>query len=989
MRDSSSRWLRYALIAGLLSLTWSPSAHALDPKKSVTRYRLLEWTAAVDPPPTPTAGLVQTKDGFLWLASHLGLVRFDGTHRQMVLPTSEVVTTLAADASGNLWIGTERGLSRLETGADTPAATAFARGRIVALITAEAGVFAATTDAVHRITSTEVTPVVEGLSGSVTSIAHSGNSLWVGTSEGLVVKELDGGEQQLLTTADGLLSKSILSLYAAPGGDLWIGTGAGLNRRSGENLSSYHGREDLPDGPVTVLYGDSSGNIWIGIGDRGLYRFARGSFEHLGGGAGLSSPRITALCEDHEGGLWIGSAEGTLDRLDEPPVFAPPPVSLRRVDFDETPAVLPEEGASLMIPAAVHTVGVEFAAPRFSNRTGVAFRHRLGGFDPDWRDVGDARKVSYSGLPPGRYTFELMTSLSGGPWEMVGSPQVWVREGGGGAGSFTWLLWMIAGGLLVGIGVTAMTLFRTQRSPAAPKQSQPAPAEPKPHPPVQPPAEAKIDVFAWVSQLARELSRCLGAATIKVLRVAENGSFETMAGGGYRTTLPSLEQVSDAARTGDLFEHEGNTLLGLRSSDGDPIGAIIVCGRGAPWDVDEKRLLAAFARQLTAALELQYLRIQSDLIETQRKEAQKAKAQPDDQLQMCTQCRRCYPLSARRCGYDGGRLKPLSTPYRFHGRYRLSRFLGQGGMGRVFEAHDERLDREVAIKIIRGEHLRDETVQLRLVQEAKTIARISHPGVIALHDFGELEDGSTYLVMEKLVGSDLADLLATYGPARPDQVAWVLRQGWAALSAAHRAKVIHRDIKPENIFVITGDSGYAIKILDFGLAKSTAIDNLTLTQTGMVMGTPMYMSPEQLMGWELDPLSDLYSLASVCYELLTGHRVVEVEGYTRICAEVLYQQPKPPSDFLTSLPKAIDRTFLQALDKDRNARPSDPERWVEQLAAALERLDSEYPGWPDDPREFCSPLPPLPESALINVPTDTDAYAVRHDFAEQADDPSS
>ncbi len=968
-----------AVTAGSLVLSWVSTASALDPKKPVTRYRLLEWTAAVDPPPTPTAALVQTPDGFLWLASHLGLIRYDGTHRRMLLPTSEVVTALATDRAGTLWIGTERGLLRLALGSDAPQPTAFTGGRIVAVTSSPAGVFAATAVRVSEVASGSEQVLAEGPAGTITSLGQAGQSLWIGTSEGLLNRDLQAGSQRIFNTEQGLLSKSILSLQAVGPDDIWVGTGAGLNRMQNGEVRTYRGREDYADGPVNTLYSDSIGSLWVGVGDRGLYRYANGTFEHLSGGAGLSSPRVTALGEDHEGGLWIGSAEGTIDRLDEPPVFAPPPIQLRGYRFDGQPAAVDEQG-TLQIGAEVHSVAVEFSAPTFSNRTGLRFRHRLTGFDPDWREVGETRSIHYSGLPSGTYTFELMASLSGGPWELVGSPQTWTRQANGAGGAVGWLLWMVIGGLLTGVVLTAIRLVRTYNSPRVPSPrpqvpepgAAPSPAEPVP---AAPPAEAgeTTERGDWLSSTASELSRCLGATAVKVFKLEDDGQVVTLAGRGVRAPVPTLELINDTARAGEPREQDGNTLVGLSSSEGDPLGAVLVCGRGAPWDVDERRLLSSYARQVGAALEFENLRIQNDLLQTQRKQAAKAK-DGDEQLQMCTACRRCYPVSARRCGYDGGRLKPLSTPYRFHGRYRLSRFLGQGGMGRVFEAHDERLDREVAIKIIRGEHLRDETVQLRLVQEAKTIARISHPGVIALHDFGELADGSTYLVMEKLVGSDLADLLATYGPARPDQVAWVLRQGWAALTAAHRAKVIHRDIKPENIFVITGDSGYAIKILDFGLAKSTAIDNMTLTQTGMVMGTPMYMSPEQLMGWELDPRSDLYSLASVCYELLTGHRVVEVEGYTRICAEVLYKQPKPPSTYLPSVPSTVDEAFLAALDKDRKARPSDMEQWVESLARQLEALPKYYDGWPDDPQEFSSPLPPLPESALINVPTDTDAY---------------
>ncbi|MGB1015886.1 MAG: two-component regulator propeller domain-containing protein, partial [Nannocystaceae bacterium] len=760
------------VIAAALGLC-SSEASALDPEKPTARYRLRAWTAAVDPPPTPTAALAQTPDGHLWIASHLGLIRFDGFHKRMVMPSSEVMTSLATDRVGNLWIGTEHGLSRLDVGATTPVATSLAGTRIVAVVAGDDGAWAGTGSTVYRVTRSAEPTAIGEYAGVVTRLGQDGSNLWVGTSEGIVRQTLRTNEQTAFTTDQGLLSNSVQDIYVHAPNDVWVGTGAGLNRIFEGEVRSYHGREDFSDGAVTVVYGDLDKNIWVGVGDRGLYRFTNNRFEHLGSGAGLSSPRVTALAEDHEGGLWIGSAEGTIDRLDDPPVFAPPPVQFRGVMFDGVPAAT-SPGKPLTIPESVHTVGVEFSAPRFSNRTGVAFRHRLVGFDPDWREVGDRTQVNYSGLPPGAYTFELMTSLSGGPWEPVGGAQEWVREGVAPGSRFGWLMWCLVGGLLTGIGVTVVQIVRTRKSSSPSSSSstgpRPAPAPPAPGPEHQPPASPvqaslepipeavtllqELPELAWLEPQAVELARCLGAMALKVFEISGEGGFQTLAGRGVRVAPPTLDDVNDSARSGELVERSGNTLLGLRNGDGAVLGAIVVCGRGAPWDVDEQRLLAAFSRQLTATLELRALQAHQDLVQTQRREAQKTSTRGDEQLQMCTTCRRCYPKTARRCGYDGGRLKPLSTPYRFHDRYTLSRFLGQGGMGRVYEARDERLDREVAIKIIRGEHLRDETVQMRLVQEAKTVARISHPGVIALHDFGELGDGSTYLVMEKLKGSD-------------------------------------------------------------------------------------------------------------------------------------------------------------------------------------------------------------------------------------------
>src|SRR5262249_29625935 len=155
--------------------------------------------------------------------------------------------------------------------------------------------------------------------------------------------------------------------------------------------------------------------------------------------------------------------------------------------------------------------------------------------------------------------------------------------------------------------------------------------------------------------------------------------------------------------------------------------------------------------------------------------------------------------------------------------------------------------REVALKIIKAALLSDSAMRFRLEREAQSIAHIRHQGVVALFDSGELDDGSAFLVMELLAGQDLASLLAEYGRGRPSQVATLVRQAGTALAAAHGAGVIHRDIKPENLFLVPSGAGFQVKILDFGIARSTKVDN-RVTMTGVVLGTPSYMSPEQVRG---------------------------------------------------------------------------------------------------------------------------------------------
>ncbi|MCA9692341.1 MAG: serine/threonine protein kinase, partial [Myxococcales bacterium] len=394
-------------------------------------------------------------------------------------------------------------------------------------------------------------------------------------------------------------------------------------------------------------------------------------------------------------------------------------------------------------------------------------------------------------------------------------------------------------------------------------------------------------------------------------------------------------------------------------------GVIVIRGRPTTWGEEEQRLVMCFAHELGAALERGRTRERLDADQSRH-----ALSRGDlidrgaELLQVCPQCRRCFDHQVRRCPEDGATLKTEGVlPYRVMGRYRLVKVIGQGGMGTVYEAHDQRLGRVVAIKIIRAEYFRDVNVRLRFRQEARAIARISHPGVIALYDTGELPDGSAFLVMEKLVGLDLADMIDHYGPGTPAQVAALMRQAGAALAAAHRADLVHRDIKPENIFLVDGTGGFLVKILDFGLAKSMSLETTNLTQTGVVMGTPVYMSPEQIQGKDLDARSDLYSFASVCYEALTGRRVVESEEFAKVCAEVLHREPPPLRGYVREIPRRIERAFMRALAKDRDKRHAKIEDWVRSFVDELALIQVPHRGWPEQISA------PEPEDSTAHVST--------------------
>jgi len=210
-------------------------------------------------------------------------------------------------------------------------------------------------------------------------------------------------------------------------------------------------------------------------------------------------------------------------------------------------------------------------------------------------------------------------------------------------------------------------------------------------------------------------------------------------------------------------------------------------------------------------------------------------------------------------------------------RYRLSRRIAVGGMGEVWEAADTRLDRAVAVKVLKPELCGNAEFLHRFRTEARTTASLNHPGIAGVHDYGEtaaMPDGpedTAYLVMELVDGEPLAAIISRLGRLTADATLDILEQAGHALQAAHERRYVHRDVKPGNILVMTDPTGkVTVKLTDFGIAK--AADAAPVTRSGMVMGTAHYLAPEQALGQEAEPASDVYSLAVVGYECLVGHR---------------------------------------------------------------------------------------------------------------------
>jgi eukaryotic-like serine/threonine-protein kinase len=317
----------------------------------------------------------------------------------------------------------------------------------------------------------------------------------------------------------------------------------------------------------------------------------------------------------------------------------------------------------------------------------------------------------------------------------------------------------------------------------------------------------------------------------------------------------------------------------------------------------------------------------------------------------CPTCGACYDGGSGACPREGARLVSGRVPRMLADRYRIERRLGRGGMGTVYAATDTTLDRVVAAKVVRTDLVGPEDAAVRFHAEARSAAKFAHPNVVTIHDFGVTPDGVGYLVMELLEGVTLRQELERQGCLPPAHACAVLRDAAMAVDAAHRHQLIHRDLKPENIFLVR--SGFArglsgpttgpaetAKVLDFGLAKyvrpnSPDTPTAQHTHPGLLIGTPAYMSPEQLRGGDPGPHWDLWALTLVAYETLTGRHPFAgtliggvpggINGYHDLISAPLASTSSACQDF-----------FVRALSLDPAVRPQSAHEFIDQFQRVVE-----------------------------------------------------
>jgi eukaryotic-like serine/threonine-protein kinase len=261
------------------------------------------------------------------------------------------------------------------------------------------------------------------------------------------------------------------------------------------------------------------------------------------------------------------------------------------------------------------------------------------------------------------------------------------------------------------------------------------------------------------------------------------------------------------------------------------------------------------------------------------------------------------------------------------GRYRVLGRLGSGGMADVYRAEDTQLGREVALKLLYRRFAEDDQFVERFRREASAAAGLQHPSIVGIFDRGEW-DGTYYIAMELIEGRSLKDLIREQGPAPPAAATDIALQILRALRFAHKRGVIHRDIKPHNVLI---DQEGRVKVADFGIARAGASD---MTETGSIMGTAQYLSPEQAHGQPVDARSDLYSIGIVLYELLTGRVPFDAESAVTVALKQVSEDPVPPMQLNPEVPPALDAVVMRAMEKDPARRFQDADEFIAALEAA-------------------------------------------------------
>lgn len=392
------------------------------------------------------------------------------------------------------------------------------------------------------------------------------------------------------------------------------------------------------------------------------------------------------------------------------------------------------------------------------------------------------------------------------------------------------------------------------------------------------------------------------------------------------TPLPIPAEAGLSQEDMHWLKHRGiDLIVPIADSDDRLIGALLLGEKKSeqPYSDGDSRFLGAVAKQ--TAMIRENLRLRARLTEEVRVRHDvlaKLDGTLPDLLKECPACGACFSGAIVQCPVDQQFLTlSLPVPRTIDARYRLDRLIGRGGMGAVYEAYDLKLDRVIAVKVMLSRAFGQPGALRRFRREARTAARLSHPNIVAVHDVGSLEGEGAYIVMERVQGHTLRSALERHGPMVPELVAEWFGPMLNGLAAAHTRGIVHRDLKPENVMGHRDDSGMlAVKILDLGLVKLRVEEQLlsgTMTAEGVIMGTPDYMAPEQLLGQPIDARADIFAIGVMLLEALTGARTTR------------------GAELPASLAPGLRHVLRRCLAADPAERPATAQHLHAELSAAL------------------------------------------------------
>lgn len=337
-------------------------------------------------------------------------------------------------------------------------------------------------------------------------------------------------------------------------------------------------------------------------------------------------------------------------------------------------------------------------------------------------------------------------------------------------------------------------------------------------------------------------------------------------------------------------------------------------------------------------------------------------------MKACPQCGLRYPDESTFCFVDGASLEPMADPRvgtTISGRYVIEAAVGEGGMATVYRARHKLVDRPCAVKIMNPALARDKVVKERFRREAKAAQKLAHPNIIEILDHGETEDGTSFLVMELLVGESLADRVERGAIAAVEALPLMIQIA-RALARAHDFEVVHRDLKPENTFLARSpsDGSEVIKLLDFGIARS--MQDSRLTGVGEVFGTPQYMAPERITSIDAGPAADLYAIGVIFFEMLTGRLPFDAPDIPTFFVKHLKEKPPRVRALVPSVPEALDALIDKLLAKNPKERPVDAHSVHADLVAVARAVGAKIPPDPALGQQPSSrePAPSLPPVAL-------------------------